>query len=412
MKRSISPDSLSSARRPLHHSQDDDDDVGAEGNSYILPYTPSDDHYSFLPVSQPIPTFNYGPAPVSAPLNREKYLADAWELLKPAIKIILDDEHDKSVDIPCTKIYMAVKRACFADPETVQLHIFDLIEQECEPHLASVLQSLAKQISDDPSVLLPLVYNCWLDFRRKMLFVSDLAMYLRCNEYTLWDGCQKLFHKQLSMTSQLQHQVITGILGLITDERRSGKAADNTSHFLKNLMDMFHGLSKDVFEKPFLDSTSKFYAEEAEKILQQPDISNYLKYVEGVFHAERKKCREHYFFFAGCCLQLPGVLERQLLEAHLSFLEEGFKLLMDESLIDDLGRMYRLFSRADYLLDYIDRSLRSYILAKGEGARQEGSLHGLHTSIDKIWRRCFFEDELLDKTIRDCFERMGLNVPV
>ncbi|XP_010455647.1 PREDICTED: cullin-like protein 5 isoform X3 [Camelina sativa] len=340
------------------------------------------------------------------------YLADAWELLKPAVKIILDDEY-KSVDIPCTKIYMAVQRACFADadPETVQVHIFGLIEQECEPHLASVLQSLAKQISDDPSVLLPLVHNCWLDFRRKMLFVSDLAMYVTCNEYTLWDGCQKLFHKQLSMTSQLQHQVITAILGLITDERSGKTTANNTSDFLKNLMEMFLGLSRYVFEKPFLDSTSKFYSEQAEKILQQSDISNYLKYVEGVFHAERKKCREHYFFFAACCLQLPRVLERQLLVAHVSFLEEGFKLLMDESLIDDLGRMYRLFSREDYLLHYLDRSLKSYILAKGEGARQEGSLHELHTSIDKIWRRCFFEDELLDKTIRDFFEGMGLHVP-
>ncbi|XP_010455646.1 PREDICTED: cullin-like protein 5 isoform X2 [Camelina sativa] len=346
------------------------------------------------------------------PVVLAKYLADAWELLKPAVKIILDDEY-KSVDIPCTKIYMAVQRACFADadPETVQVHIFGLIEQECEPHLASVLQSLAKQISDDPSVLLPLVHNCWLDFRRKMLFVSDLAMYVTCNEYTLWDGCQKLFHKQLSMTSQLQHQVITAILGLITDERSGKTTANNTSDFLKNLMEMFLGLSRYVFEKPFLDSTSKFYSEQAEKILQQSDISNYLKYVEGVFHAERKKCREHYFFFAACCLQLPRVLERQLLVAHVSFLEEGFKLLMDESLIDDLGRMYRLFSREDYLLHYLDRSLKSYILAKGEGARQEGSLHELHTSIDKIWRRCFFEDELLDKTIRDFFEGMGLHVP-
>lgn len=62
------------------------------------------------------------------------------------------------------------------------------------------------------------------------------------------------------------------------------------------------------------------------------------------------------------------VLESQLLEAHACFLEDGSKLLMDESLMDDLRRMYRLFSRVDSV-DYIDRILRVYILAKGEGAR-------------------------------------------
>lgn len=93
------------------------------------------------------------------------------------------------------------------------------------------------------------------------------------------------------------------------------------------------------------------------------------------------------------------------------FLEDGFKLLMDESLMDDLRRMYRLFSRVDSV-DYIDRILRAYILAKGEGARQEGSLQELHTSIDKIWHQCFDVYDLLDKTIRDCFEGFGLHVLV
>lgn len=228
---------------------------------------------------------------------------------------------------------------------------------------------------------------------------------------------------------------------------RLGKTPNNTSDLLKNLKDMFHGQWTDVFEKPFLDSTSKFYAEEAEQVLQHSDISHYLKYVEvhtsqdlksslfisfsnlsflnpentklyssgdclfqECFRAEEKKCEKHYFFF--CRPRLMKVVAKQLLEAHACFLEEGFKLLMDESLMDDLRRMYRLFSRADLVVDYIDRILRSYILAKGERVKQEGSLHELHTSIDKIWHRCFDEDDLLDTTIRDCFEGLGLHVPV
>lgn len=51
------------------------------------------------------------------------------------------------------------------------------------------------------------------------MLVSDVAMYQTLNGLTLWDVGQKLFHKQLSTAPQLQDQVITGILGLITDER-------------------------------------------------------------------------------------------------------------------------------------------------------------------------------------------------
>ncbi|EOA21753.1 hypothetical protein CARUB_v10002209mg [Capsella rubella] len=130
----------------------------------------------------------------------------------------------------------------------------------------------------------------------------------------------------------------------------------------------------------------------------------------GVCVPKRKKCEKHYFFFEGCWPQLMTVLASQLLEAHACFLEEGFKLLMDKSLIDDLKRMYRLFSTAGFE-DYIDNFLRSYIMGKGEGARQEGSLHELHTSINKIWHGCFQEDYLLDETIRDCFKGLGLHVP-
>ncbi|EOA20720.1 hypothetical protein CARUB_v10001040mg [Capsella rubella] len=409
MKRPGSPATCSPAKSPklVHHSPDD---VEADENSYILPCSPRDDGLFCLPVSGPPLMFDFGPVPVTAELARkqQKYLADAWDLLKPAIKIILDDKYDKSKDINCRKIYNAVERACFGDPGKLQLQLFDLIKHQCEPHVSAVMRSLEKQ-SSDLSVFLPLVYTSWLDFKRKMMFLSDLAMYQRCDGITLWSVCQKLFHKQLSMSPQLQDQLITGILGLITDER-FGKNANHTTDLLMNLMDMFHGVSKDVFEKPFLDSTSKFYAEEAEQVLQQSDISQYLKFAEGILHAEETKCVKDYFFFASCSLQLMEVLASRLLEAHAGFLEEGFMLLMDESLIDDLRRMYRLFYTAD-LVDYIDRFLRSYIMAKGEGARQESSLHDLHTRIANIWRQCFREDDLLDKTIRDSFEGMGLHVP-
>ncbi|CAL9224533.1 unnamed protein product [Arabidopsis halleri] len=98
MKRSLSPDSLSSAKSPklFHHSPDDG---GAEGNSYRLPYTLSDENLSCLPISQARepPAIYLDPALVKVRRDRkERYLAKAWDLLKPAIKIILDDEYKEA----------------------------------------------------------------------------------------------------------------------------------------------------------------------------------------------------------------------------------------------------------------------------------------------------------------------------
>lgn len=40
------------------------------------------------------------------------------------------------------------------------------------------------------------------------------------------------------------------------------------------------GMYSESFEKPFLESTSEFYAAEGVKYMQQSDVPDYLKHVE------------------------------------------------------------------------------------------------------------------------------------
>lgn len=61
---------------------------------------------------------------------------------------------------------------------------------------------------------------------------------------------------------------------------RLGEAVDRT--LLNHLLKMFTslGIYPDSFEKPFLESTSEFYAAEGVRYIQQSDVPGYLKHVE------------------------------------------------------------------------------------------------------------------------------------
>ncbi|VVB07714.1 unnamed protein product [Arabis nemorensis] len=385
MKRSISPEPFSSAKtaKHVHHSGDD----GAEDPVTFL----------FRPFS------SRPPDP-----NRELYLSDAWKQLKPAINIIFQDAYTSGV-FYYNIVYRAVTRACLAGSGK---QLIDLIKKECEPHISAAIQSLERHNDeDDPSVFLPLVEKCWLDFKKKMMLVSDLSMYDTCGGPQFLEIGKRIFQAKLSLATQTQDKLIAGILGLVTDQRL-GKTSTNVS-LLKNLMEMFQGGS-DVFVKPFLDSTSEFYAAKAEQVLQQSDISHYLEFVETSLREEeeRKYC---YCFSLICWRELIGVVARELLEVKRPLLEKvaplAFTVFMDEGRMDDLKKMHRVLSKAGLVGGFMDRILSSYIREKGA---KEGSslLKELHTSIDKIWHKCFHGDYGLLKSIRDSFKDLGLGLHV
>lgn len=79
--------------------------------------------------------------------------------------------------------------------------------------------------------------------------------------------------------------------------------------------------------------------------------------------------------------------------------------------MDDLERMHRLLSKVGLVGGFMDRILSSYIREKGA---KEGSslLKELHTSIDKIWHKCFNNDYVLDNSIRGSFKDLGFDMPV
>ncbi|KAH9749455.1 Cullin-4 [Citrus sinensis] len=299
------------------------------------------------------------------PTNFEE---DTWAKLKLAIKAIFLKQ-PTSCDLE--KLYQAVNDLCL---HKMGGNLYQRIEKECEEHISAAIRSLVGQ-SPDLVVFLSLVERCWQDLCDQMLMIRGIALYLdrtyvkqTPNVRSLWDMGLQLFRKYLSSYSEVEHKTVTGLLRMIERERL-GEAVDRT--LLNHLLKMFTalGIYSESFEKPFLECTSEFYAAEGMKYMQQSDVPDYLKHVE------------------------------------------GFTMLMDGHRTEDLQRMYSLFSRVN-ALESLRQALAMYIRRTGHGIVMDeekdkdmvSSLLEFKASLDTIWEQSFSKNEAFCNTIKDAFE--------
>ncbi|KAK6932201.1 Cullin, N-terminal [Dillenia turbinata] len=336
---------------------------------------------------------------------------DTWATLKKAITAIFLKQPD-----PCDseKLYQAVSDLCL---HKMGGNLYQRIEKECEAHIAMALQSLVGQ-SPDLVVFLSLVEKNWQDLCDQMLMIRGIALYLdrtyvkqTPNVRSLWDMGLQLFRKHLSLSPEVEHKTVTGLLRMIERERL-GEVVDGT--LLNHLLKMFTalGIYLESFEKPFLECTSEFYAAEGVKYMQQSDVSDYLKHVEIRLHEEHERC----LLYLDACTRKPLVAaaERHLLERHISaILDKGFMMLMDGHRIEDLQRIYNLFQRVN-ALESLRQALSSYIRRTGEGIVMDeekdkdmvSCLLEFKASLDTIWEDSFSKNEIFCNTIKDAFEHL------
>ncbi|XP_057545194.1 cullin-4-like [Amaranthus tricolor] len=334
---------------------------------------------------------------------------DTWATLKSAINAIFLKQPD-SCDLE--KLYQAVNDLCL---HKMGGSLYQRIEKECEAHVSAVLHSLVGQ-SPDLVVFLSLVEKCWQDLCDQLLMIRGIALYLdrtyvkqTPNVKSLWDMGLQLFHKHLSLCPEVEHKIVTGLLRMIEKERL-GEAVDRT--LLHHLLKMFTalGIYQGSFEKPFLACTEEFYAAEGAKYMQQSDVPDYLKHVEIRLHEEHERCL--LYLDASTRKPLISTAEKQLLEHHISgILDKGFMMLMDGSRIDDLQRIYNLFSRVN-ALESLRQAISSYIRKTGQAIVIDeekdkdmvSCLLEFKAAVDKIWEESFSKNESFGNTMKDSFE--------
>ncbi|KAK4399362.1 Cullin-4 [Sesamum angolense] len=323
--------------------------------------------------------------PAAKPTLPSNFEENTWATLKSAINAIFLKQPD-----PCDleKLYQAVNDLCL---HKMGGSLYQRIEKDCGEFISAALQTLVGQ-SEDLAVFLSLVEKCWQDFCDQMLMIRGIALYLdrtyvkqTPNVRSLWDMGLQLFRKHLSLASEVEHKTVFGLLKMIESES---------------------------FEKPFLEATSEFYAAEGTKYMQQSDVPDYLKHVEIRLQEEHERCL--LYLDASTRKPLVATAERQLLVRHISaILDKGFMILMDAKRIEDLQRLYLLFSRVN-ALESLRQSLSQYIRRTGQGIVMDeekdkdmvSSLLEFKANLDRIWEESFSKNEAFGNTIKDAFEHL------
>nr|XP_043624376.1 cullin-4-like isoform X2 [Erigeron canadensis] len=347
---------------------------------------------------------------IAKPALPTNFEENTWAILKSAISSIFLKQPDFCY---LEKLYQAVNDLCL---HKMGGSLYQRIEKECEAHISIALQSLIGK-SEDLGVFLSLVGKTWQDFCDQLLMIRGIALYLdrtyakqTTNVKSIWNMGLQLFRKNLSIASEVEHKTVFGLLKLI-DNERLGEAVDRTllSHILKMFTAL--GIYSESFEKPFLVCTSDFYAAEGGKYMQQSDVADYMKHVELRLHEEHDRCV--LYLDTSTRKPLLATAERQLLEHHIDVIPEkgGFVMLIDGSRIQDLQRMYMLFSRVN-AIEYLRKALGSYIRKTGQGLVTDEekdkdmvfSLLEFKSSLDKIWEDSFSKNDSFCYTIKEAFE--------
>ncbi|PRP88079.1 cullin-2 [Planoprotostelium fungivorum] len=122
-------------------------------------------------------------------------------------------------------------------------------------------------------------------------------------------------------------------------------------------------LYKDDYETPFIKETGDYYASESSIFIMQNGVSAFMARVEN--RLEEEKNRGKVFMFSSSADQLKRECELKMIEAHKERIQGECSNYLKEEKIQDLGRMYRLFSRIENGIRPMLEVLQSYIASVG-----------------------------------------------
>eukprot|EP01060_Flectonema_neradi_P012917 TRINITY_DN1970_c0_g1_i1.p1 TRINITY_DN1970_c0_g1~~TRINITY_DN1970_c0_g1_i1.p1 ORF type:complete len:764 (+),score=141.53 TRINITY_DN1970_c0_g1_i1:35-2326(+) len=280
------------------------------------------------------------------------------------------------------------------------------------------------QSSDD---LVKLVVRRWNNHKIIIKWMRKLFVYID-RYYTEHNNCDTLVENGLkcffdeiytSIKVPLRNALFKNI-----QRERTGETVDRV--LLKEAIDLFVDMGQGTlqaystdFEKPFLEFTENFYEREASRWVAENSATEYLKKAEQRLNEEIQR--------AQACLHsnsekaLTTAVETVVLKEHQRTLLEmensGFIALLRDQRLEDLSRMYKLFSRLPQGLDLIAQLLYEYVTNEGKQvvSRHSNSsdlcfksytndLLELHKKYRSILTNQLNNDPIFQKAVKDAFE--------
>ncbi|OZJ05319.1 hypothetical protein BZG36_01568 [Bifiguratus adelaidae] len=296
--------------------------------------------------------------------------------------------------------------------EVVELHLKDVAENEIKPafgilstssssasRTSNDMPGASSSMSDGNSSFLKVMKKVWEDHTMSMRMIKDVLSYgdKWFVEYArvppTYEMGLALFRDTIARSPQhpIQAHIQKVMLEQIARERK-GESIDRST--LKAVTNMLLSLPDDKsndsvyvvdFEKAFLQTSSEFYKIESQMLISQCDAPQYMKKVEKRLNEEQE--RTQHYLSKDTEERIRKIVEEELIANHIRALIEmegsGLTSMISENRIEDINRMYKLFSRVPSGLKEMREAIASQIKDMGHEINRSVDPSTLRSKEDK-----------------------------
>eukprot|EP00435_Cladocopium_sp_Y103_P060308 s405_g22.t1 len=291
-------------------------------------------------------------------------------------------------------------------------------------HLKGVAQSCI-ECPDDR--LLDELKKQWDDHKTTMVMIRDILMYMDRNFVTqykkvpVYEMGLVIFREKVSGHQRVKSHLLTLLLDNITAERR-GEQVDRI--LLKHTLNMLVELGvqgknvyRECFEDQFLDHTRKFYQDESKQYISQNPCSDYLKKAEKRIREE--KARVENYLHESTMEKIQELCDEEWISVHYKTLihmeNSGCAWMFQCDKIEDLERMYLLFSRVPITLKEIQKVMMDCMCEAGREVLNDPekvkdpvsfitAILSLKQKFDRFVKESFKESKDFQLALKQAFE--------
>ncbi|TPX64810.1 hypothetical protein CcCBS67573_g08297 [Chytriomyces confervae] len=316
------------------------------------------------------------------PKVSDSFVSDSLSLLEAAVRSIqCQSGHPLSLE----ELYKACEHLCLHGSAS---KVYSMLHRICKDNTEALMARVISLPTSTPNVeFLDALNDEWLQFCRSQIMIRSIFLYLDRTYViqtqgvkSIWDMGLDVFRlaflendTMLDDSNSFKTRVVDALLSVIECERTGQQTPTD---LLKSLISMFLelGIYLTAFEARFLGVTESFYVSEGvrwiadmgEGSLNGLAVGSYLAHAEKRIDEEKLRCGMTGYLSLATRKSLVAIVERILIETHIeSLLKKGFDDLIQNDRVEDLTRMYTLFSRTPNGLVNIRKYFGDYIAKVG-----------------------------------------------
>ncbi|CAM9533464.1 unnamed protein product [Chrysoparadoxa australica] len=352
-------------------------------------------------------------AQMDAPAARQ-----VWEALRNAINEI----HNKNASaLSFEELYRnAYNLVLHKHGELLYSGVRDSVKAQLEATAAEIAASPDDQLLRELSIR-------WQDHQLTMVMVRDILMYMdrtyvnQQKKTPIYKMGLQIFRDTIARHEKVQGRLKNLLLLNIANER-AGQLIDRglmktTLNMLVELGVTGTSVYEEDFEQVFLETSKQFYRAESQEYISCNTCPDYMRKAEARLNEESARARS--YLNSSTEPKLNSIIEMELIANHAKVLVEmdnsGCVPMLKDDKLEDLGRMYSLFSRVPHTLNDLRGAICDFVKKTGRElvADQEGSpepvvfvqgLLDLRGKYDRICSEALQGEKKTQKRLKEAFE--------